>query len=198
MIITAILPRQSELPFPHMCKTHSNSPNKIRIKSTQNRNSRRKIFIPFDQRANNKTGELRGLAISGQGKNRCVAASRRSMVLAAGNGKAQFMLGRRKVSVLKQAEDSDDHHVARQVRIANTNGLHARPAALFVQTANRFPGCQVTVSNGQETVNGKSIMGMLTLAASCGTELMIETTGQDAHQAMDAICRLIASKFEEG
>ncbi|KPL06067.1 hypothetical protein AMJ85_10795 [candidate division BRC1 bacterium SM23_51] len=79
----------------------------------------------------------------------------------------------------------------------NPLGLHARPAALFVQAANRFPDCRVVVSNDSDRVNGKSIMGMMTLAAACGSELTIEIAGDEAERAMEALCRLIANKFEE-
>jgi len=106
-------------------------------------------------------------------------------------------MNRRRVSEEERTDDSSDSAVARTLTIVNSLGLHARPAALFVRTANRFPGCRITVSNGQESVNGKSIMGMMTLAAACGTELFIEVAGDQAHEAMDALSQLIANKFEE-
>lgn len=84
----------------------------------------------------------------------------------------------------------------RTVRLVNKTGLHLRPAALFVKTANRFPNCRVTLGNGVERVNGKSIMGVVTLAAPCGTELTIEIVGDRAREAMDALCQLIANKFD--
>lgn len=87
--------------------------------------------------------------------------------------------------------------VTRTVQIVNQLGLHARPAALFVQTANHFPDCRIVVSNGTDRVNGKSIMGMMTLAAACGAELTVEIVGDKAEQAMEALCVLIANKFEE-
>jgi len=87
--------------------------------------------------------------------------------------------------------------VARTLPIINLCGLHARPAALFVQTANRFPGCRITVSNGIEAVNGRSIMGIMTLAAACGTDLTIEATGEQAEEAVNALADLVASKFGE-
>jgi phosphocarrier protein len=87
--------------------------------------------------------------------------------------------------------------VTRTVPIVNKLGLHARPAALFVQTANGFPNCTITVSNHNERVNGKSIMGMMTLAAACGSELMIEAVGDRAEEAIEALCQLIANKFDE-
>ena len=87
--------------------------------------------------------------------------------------------------------------IKRTVTIVNSLGLHARPAALFVQTANQFPHCGITVSNTIERVNGKSIMGMMTLAAAYGTDLTIEIVGDRAEEAMEALCRLIANKFDE-
>jgi phosphocarrier protein len=103
----------------------------------------------------------------------------------------------RKVLGSKKRERGSEAGLTRRVKIVNSLGLHARPSALFVQTANRFPSCRITVSNGRESVNGKSIMGMMTLAAAFGTQLTIETAGRKAAQAMEALCELIADKFEE-
>jgi phosphocarrier protein len=83
------------------------------------------------------------------------------------------------------------------VEIINSLGLHARPSALFVQTANQFPHCTITVSNGFESVDGRSIMGIMTLAAAQGTELTLEIAGEQAEETMEALCRLIANKFDE-
>ena len=86
--------------------------------------------------------------------------------------------------------------VARKVVIQNTQGLHARPAAHFVQAASRFVSCDIWVTKeGGETVNGKSIMGLLMLAAAAGSELLIETTGEDAEEALEELCQLVASQF---
>ncbi len=74
--------------------------------------------------------------------------------------------------------------------VNNKQGLHARPAALFVQIANRFD-CQVTVSKDSEVVNGKSIMGILTLGASKGSEIIIEAKGEDAEEAILELERLL-------
>jgi phosphocarrier protein len=104
---------------------------------------------------------------------------------------------RKKSEPSEEGERASETAAIRKVRIVNPLGLHARPSALFVQTANRFPQCRVVVSNGSEQVNGKSIMGMMTLAAAHGTELTLEIAGQDAGAAMEALCRLIANKFEE-
>ena len=80
--------------------------------------------------------------------------------------------------------------------IKNKLGLHARPAALFVQTANRYQ-CRVEVQKGNEKVNGKSIMGIMTLAAGVGTAITVRTEGPDAQKAMTDIAKLINSDFGE-
>jgi phosphocarrier protein HPr len=67
--------------------------------------------------------------------------------------------------------------------VKNKQGLHARPAALFVQVANRFES-NITVSRDQEKVNGKSIMGILMLGAEQGSEIILEAEGKDAEAAL--------------
>jgi phosphocarrier protein HPr len=99
--------------------------------------------------------------------------------------------------VERRKDSSREGNLTRTVQIVNSLGLHARPSALFVQAANRFPGCHVTVGNGRERVNGKSIMGMMTLAAAYGSSLTLEVSGKQAAEAMDALCELIANKFDE-
>lgn len=84
----------------------------------------------------------------------------------------------------------------KKVTIKNKQGLHARPAALLVQTANRFK-CEVEILKGREKVNGKSIMGIMTLAAGVDTNLTIRTSGEDAQLALDEIAKLISSNFGE-
>jgi phosphocarrier protein HPr len=76
------------------------------------------------------------------------------------------------------------------VQIKNPQGLHMRPAMQFVDLANRF-AAQVLVSNGQTTADGKSIMQMSMLAATCGTRLTIRATGEDADKAVDALRDLV-------
>lgn len=84
----------------------------------------------------------------------------------------------------------------REARIVNPLGMHARPAAEFVKTANRFRS-QVSVRRGDLTVNGKSIMGMMMLAAERGSTLVIAADGADAAEALDALCELVAAGFNE-
>jgi phosphocarrier protein HPr len=84
----------------------------------------------------------------------------------------------------------------REVRIENRNGLHARPAAEIVKAASRFKS-EVTIRRDDMEVNGKSIMGVMMLAAEYGTTLRLCAKGDDAQQAVDALAALVASKFGE-
>jgi phosphocarrier protein HPr len=85
----------------------------------------------------------------------------------------------------------------RDVELTNRLGLHARAAAKFVHTAAGF-AAQVMVSNNDEEVNGKSILGLLLLAAPCGTRLHLRIDGADEDAAMAALVELIEKKFGEG
>ena len=80
--------------------------------------------------------------------------------------------------------------------IVNELGLHARPAAAFVKVAGRF-AAEVTVGRDDMVVNGKSIMGVMTLAAEPGSELTIRAEGDDAQEAADALVSLVAAGFHE-
>jgi phosphocarrier protein HPr len=80
--------------------------------------------------------------------------------------------------------------------VANKLGIHARPAAMFVKTANRF-SCEIFVEKDGEKVNGKSIMGLMMLAAGPGSTLTVHANGQDALQALNEIETLIKRKFDE-
>ena len=91
---------------------------------------------------------------------------------------------------------SNGEAVVRQLVVRTESGLHARPAAAFVKTANSFRA-QITVTKDGDSVNGKSIMGLMTLAASNGTRLIIETKGDDAKAAADAIEELFEQNFNE-
>jgi phosphocarrier protein HPr len=86
--------------------------------------------------------------------------------------------------------------VSRRVTIVNQLGLHARAAAKFVQVATRFES-QVRVSRDDKAMDGKSIMGILLLAAARGTWLTISADGQDEQAAIEALCRLVESGFGE-
>jgi phosphocarrier protein len=80
--------------------------------------------------------------------------------------------------------------LTRCVTVANPHGLHARPANALVHTANQFDA-QVLISKDGESVDGKSILSILTLAAGKGTRLEIQTTGPEAAGCLTAICELI-------
>jgi phosphocarrier protein HPr len=84
----------------------------------------------------------------------------------------------------------------RIVTIRNRAGMHARPAALLVKTASRF-NSQIYIEKDEERVNGKSIMGVITLGATYETPLRIIANGPDEVAALDAIARLFENKFEE-
>jgi phosphocarrier protein HPr len=84
----------------------------------------------------------------------------------------------------------------RAIRVVNENGIHARPAAEIVKIAARFRS-EIILSRDGLDVNGKSIMGVMMLAADCGSTILAKATGDDAQQALDALERVISSKFGE-
>jgi phosphocarrier protein HPr len=86
--------------------------------------------------------------------------------------------------------------LTRDFLVANKLGIHARPAAMFVKTANRF-SCEIFVEKDGEKVNGKSIMGLMMLAAGPGSKLTVSAHGQDASQALTELEILIKGKFDE-
>ncbi len=86
--------------------------------------------------------------------------------------------------------------VEKIVVIKNKQGLHARPAALFVQIANKFDS-DVLVSKGKAKVNGKSIMGIMMLEAGRGSKITITTKGEDAQQAITELENLLLSDIED-
>ena len=86
--------------------------------------------------------------------------------------------------------------VERIVQIVNKNGLHARPAAEIVKISAKFQAEITLVKDGME-VNGKSIMGVMMLAAECGSSLLMRAEGADADAALDALATLITNKFGE-
>jgi phosphocarrier protein HPr len=84
----------------------------------------------------------------------------------------------------------------RTVRIANKNGLHARPAAEIVKLAAKFKS-EITILKDDLDVNGKSIMGVMMLAAEHGSNVTFRAEGPDAQQALDALETLVSNKFGE-
>jgi phosphocarrier protein len=81
----------------------------------------------------------------------------------------------------------------KKIIVKNKQGLHARPAASFVQIANKFDA-KVTVKHGNEEVNGKSIMGILMLGAGKGSSIIIEAEGDDAHSALAELEKIVTSE----
>lgn len=84
----------------------------------------------------------------------------------------------------------------RVVIIRNRYGLHARPAAEFVKLSSKFAS-EITVEKDGLEVNGKSIMGVMMLAAECGSQLRIRAVGQDADEAVEALATLVRDRFGE-
>jgi phosphocarrier protein len=85
----------------------------------------------------------------------------------------------------------------REIEIVNKLGLHARASAKLTQTASHFP-CEIWISRNGRRVNGKSIMGVMMLAAARGTSIKLETIGPEEDAAMAALVALIEDKFGEG
>jgi len=84
----------------------------------------------------------------------------------------------------------------KKIVIKNELGLHARPAAIFVQIANKFD-CDILVKHGRREVNGKSIMGILMLAAGKGSKITIKAEGPDSRAAMTELEKLLAGEFDD-
>ena len=84
----------------------------------------------------------------------------------------------------------------RTVQIVNKNGLHARPAAEIVKLAAKYESNIVVIKDDLD-VNGKSIMGVMMLAAECGSSITFRAEGPDAEQALDALAALVRNKFGE-
>ena len=101
------------------------------------------------------------------------------------------------MGLLRRAKDTSDvQKVEKEIPIINRLGLHARPAAMFVRIASRFRS-EIWVSKEGEEVNGKSIMGLMMLAAGQGSKLRIRCEGPDAGKALEEIEALINAKFNE-
>ena len=96
---------------------------------------------------------------------------------------------------MSQSSNSDST-VSREVVVKNQLGLHARPAAMFVKKATGFKSEILVIKDGEE-VNGKSIMGLMMLAAAPGTTLTVTAEGSDATDALDELEKLVNSNFEE-
>jgi len=88
---------------------------------------------------------------------------------------------------------SEPNAIKKHLVVKNKLGLHARPAALFVQIANKYDA-EISVSRGRQLVNGKSIMGIMMLAASKGSKICITAIGGDAKEAIEELEKLIMSE----
>jgi len=87
-------------------------------------------------------------------------------------------------------------NVKKEIIIKNKSGLHARPASLFVQISNKYE-CDITVKKGRQKVNGKSIMGIMMLAAEKGSKIVITAKGHDAKEALCELESLVLSETLE-
>jgi phosphocarrier protein len=96
----------------------------------------------------------------------------------------------------KSSGGSDARTASREIMVINKLGVHARPAALFVKIANKFAS-DITVEKDGEQVNGKSIMGLMMLAAGQGSKLVIIAEGSDAEAAVRELESLFQRKFDE-
>ena len=91
---------------------------------------------------------------------------------------------------------SEELKITKELVVTNKLGIHARPAAMFVKTANRFD-CDIFVEKDGERVNGKSIMGLMMLAAGPGSKLEVFAEGPDAAHAVVELEALLRRKFDE-
>ena len=97
---------------------------------------------------------------------------------------------------MSHSAGENNSKIVREFVIQNRYGIHARPAAMLVKTASKFQA-DVTLEKGAVRVSGKSIMGLMTMEASCGAKIRIVAEGVDAEQALDEIERLFENKFYE-
>jgi phosphocarrier protein HPr len=97
---------------------------------------------------------------------------------------------------MSAAKKPEGLKIKKDLTVLNKLGIHARPAALFVKTANRFD-CDILVEKDGETVNGKSIMGLMMLAAGPGSRITVLAEGEDATRAMHELELLMERKFDE-
>ena len=97
---------------------------------------------------------------------------------------------------IRKPGNNGDNSARREVIVINKLGVHARPAAMFVKVANRFES-DIIVSKDGEEVNGKSIMGLMMLAAGQDAKLIIVANGRDAQMAVNELAALFHRKFDE-
>lgn len=97
---------------------------------------------------------------------------------------------------MNDAETATDRAFSRELLIVNKRGLHARASSKFVQVAEQFTAA-ITVTRLDETVGATSIMGLMMLAAGCGSTITIVARGAEAEQAIEALAKLVEGKFGE-
>ena len=100
------------------------------------------------------------------------------------------------MNMLSRKKTEEEILTTKTLVLTNKLGMHARPAAMFVKTASRFDA-EITVEKDGEQVNGKSIMGLMMLAAGYGSKLKLSARGLDATQALEEIEKLFEKKFNE-
>jgi len=100
------------------------------------------------------------------------------------------------MGLLSRRTPGQEEKFSKEVTIQNRLGLHARPSAMFVKVCNRFKS-DIWVEKDGEQVNGKSIMGLMMLAAGQGSKLRITCEGPDAEKALTEVEALVASRFDE-
>ena len=96
----------------------------------------------------------------------------------------------------RRVNEEEEMKITKELVVTNKLGIHARPAAMFVRTASRFH-CQIFVEKDGEKVNGKSIMGLMMLAAGQGSKLHLRCEGPDAKKALADLEELINARFHE-
>lgn len=99
-------------------------------------------------------------------------------------------------SIWPEITNMNEQNASTTVEIKNPEGMHARPADLFAKCAGRFNSTITVIKPDGETIDGKSILSLLTLAAVQGTKLQIEATGPDASDAVQALSDLVGSGFD--
>jgi phosphocarrier protein len=100
------------------------------------------------------------------------------------------------MGLLNRKGGGNGEKIEKEVTIVNRLGMHARPAAMFVRIASRYRA-EIWVEKEGEEINGKSIMGLMMLAAGQGSKLRIRCEGPDAERAIEELAQLIAGKFNE-
>ena len=113
-----------------------------------------------------------------------------------GNERRVHLRRQKRRPTLPASPNSARGALVRELAIINKKGLHARATAKFVQCAENYEA-SIQVTRCGETVGGTSIMGILTLGAAQGTTITVTALGEEAHQALDALGRLVANRFGE-